>query len=191
MRAKTVRSHFLRTVHYSLLPGLVLMSFLLECTSLSARDLDWPNVGNDKGGTRYSPLKQINGDNVGSLRVAWTYHCGDAGTGTTIECTPIVVDGVVYLTTVTSKVVALNPETGQERWKFDPYANVKIRQPRASGGANRGLAFWREGKKARIFLGAADGRLISLDAATGRPDSEFGNSGTVDLRPGMSENLDT
>lgn len=164
-------------------------SLIVLSADASMNNVDWPNVGNDKGGTRYSPLRQINKKNVGSLRVAWTYHCFDAGTGTTIECTPIVVDGVVYVTTVGSKVVALDPETGHEHWRFDPYAN-KVNQPRASGGVNRGLAFWREGKKARIFLGAADGRLISLDASTGKLDPGFGSGGIVDLRAGMSENLD-
>src|SRR3954454_6077019 len=86
-----------------------------------ADSADWPNVGNDKGGTRYSTLDQINRDNVGKLKVAWTYHTGDAGPATTIECTPLVVDGVMYVTTVKTKVVALDAATGQKRWSFDPY----------------------------------------------------------------------
>jgi quinoprotein glucose dehydrogenase len=152
---------------------------------------DWPSVGNDKGGLRYSKLTQINRKNVKSLEVAWTYHTGDAakGNGSTIECTPIVIEGVMFITTAKSKVVALDADTGIERWKFDPYDNFKVTQPLASGGVNRGVAYWSEGKESRIFLGAADGRLISLDAKTGQPDRAFGNGGTLDLRAGMETDL--
>ena len=66
--------------------------------------LDWRNVGNDKGGMRYSTLKQINRANVQNLQVAWTYHGGDASPGSTIECTPVVVDGVMYVTTSGLKI---------------------------------------------------------------------------------------
>src|SRR5438552_18790215 len=63
----------------------------------AAAGADWPNIGGDKGGTRYSPLARINRENVRNLRVAWTYHTGDAGHDTTIECTPIVIEGVLYV----------------------------------------------------------------------------------------------
>jgi quinoprotein glucose dehydrogenase len=153
------------------------------------KEQDWPNVGGDKGNTRYSSLKQINRKNVASLQVIWTYHTCDAGKGTTIECTPIMIDGKLYLTTVASKVVALEADTGRELWKYDPYGNGPSKQPRASGGVNRGVAYWTDGRQARIFLGASDGRLISLDAKTGLPDRAFGNSGTVDLRSGLGMDL--
>src|SRR5215472_8452075 len=107
-----------------------------------AANRDWPNVGGDKGCTRYSELKQINRENVKELQPAWMYHTGDAGKGTTIECTPIVIDGVMFLTTAGSKVVALDSAAGCELWKYDPYAGVKITEPRASGGVNRGVAYW-------------------------------------------------
>jgi len=162
----------------------------LFAASLPAKDQDWPRVGGDAGGTRFSPLDQVNRRNVSRLQVAWTYHTGDAGKGTTIECTPIVIDGVMFVTTVSSRVVALDAATGKELWQFDPGAGVKITQPRASGGVNRGLAWWKDGRQARIFLGASDGRLISLDAKTGRLDPDFGKAGTVDLREGMGPGLD-
>src|SRR5439155_4917574 len=95
----------------------------------------------------------------------------------------------MYLTTATSRVVALNAATGWERWRYDPYADVKVHQPKASGGVNRGVAYWAHGRQARIFLGVADGRLISLDAKTGQPDPAFGNGGTVDLREGLGMDL--
>jgi len=169
---------------------LCVLPLILPPTS-SAKDRDWPTVGGDKACTRYSPLKQINRSNVSSLQLAWTYHTGDAGNGnsTTIECTPIVIGGVMFITTAVSKVVALHVDTGAEVWKYDPYAGVKRNQPRASGGVNRGVAHWTDGKQSRILLGVADGRLISLDARTGLPDSSFGNAGTVELREGMDAEL--
>ena len=151
--------------------------------------VDWPNVGNDKGGARYSSLSQINRGSVRNLRVAWTYRTGDAEPkGTTIECTPIVVDGVMYVTSVKSKVIALNPATGRELWRYDPYS-TPTRAIIASGGVNRGVAYWSDRKNKRILLGVADGRLISLDAATGAPDPKFGRAGQVDLRQGMETDL--
>jgi quinoprotein glucose dehydrogenase len=151
-----------------------------------AQTVNWPNVGNDKGGMRYSSLRQINTRNVSRLEVAWTYHTGDNSPGTTIECTPIVIDGVMYVTTVRTKVVALDAATGKEKWQFDPYGPGMISNPiRASGGVNRGLAYWSEGKPGglrRVLLGASDARLISLDAQTGKPDPAFGKDGVVDLR---------
>jgi quinoprotein glucose dehydrogenase len=156
---------------------------------LQAADHYWSSVGGDKGCQRYSPLKQINRENVSRLEVAWTWHAGDAGPATTIECTPIVIAGVMYVTTAKSAVAALDAASGIKLWSYDPYAGVTIKQPRASGGVNRGLAWWSDGSRARIFLGASDGRLISLDAMTGRPDVAFGKAGTVDLRDGMDADL--
>src|SRR5258706_5312770 len=118
---------------------------LLLCTLVfqnsTAAENEWPAVGGDKGCLRYSSLDQINRQNVGRLQVAWTYHTGDAGKGTTIECTPIIIGGVMYVTTLASKFFALDAATGRERWKYDPYDAAREHpQPKASGGVNRGLA---------------------------------------------------
>jgi quinoprotein glucose dehydrogenase len=139
---------------------------------------DWLHVGNDRGGMRYSTLKQIDRGNVAQLQVAWTYHCLDASPGSTIECTPVVVDGVMYVTTPGLQVVALAAATGREIWKYSTHA----------GGVNRGIAYWSDGKsqgKRRVFMGTPDGRLIALDASTGVPDAGFGKAGILDLRIGL------
>jgi quinoprotein glucose dehydrogenase len=151
---------------------------------VNARDtVDWPNVGNDKGGTRYSRLTQINRDNVRDLQVAWVYHTGDAAASrSTIECTPVVVEGVMYLTTVQVKVVALDAATGKALWSFDPHTD----------GVNRGIACWSDGKPnglRRVLLATNDGRLIALDARTGQPDPGFGKGGSVDLRAGVARDI--
>jgi quinoprotein glucose dehydrogenase len=170
------------------LPITSVLALLLASATASAAD--WPNPGYDKAGTRSSPLEQINRQNVSKLQVAWTYHTGDGIAGRPIECTPLVVDGVMYVTTVTTNLVALDAATGKELWKFDPYAGRRYSKIKASGGVNRGAAFWSDGKpngQRRVLLGLSDGRLISVDAATGKADAAFGQNGQVDLRAGITE----
>src|SRR5687768_3383012 len=158
----------------------LLFSALLWTISFSAesQNVDWSNPGNDKGGQRYSTLDQINRENVGQLKVAWTYHTKDSGEGTTIECTPLVIEGVAYVTTVKTRIAALNAATGGQVWSFDPYEGDTVKRMRASGGVNRGVAYWTgvDGAR-RVIVGLADGRLLSLDARTGRPDRSFGREG--------------
>jgi quinoprotein glucose dehydrogenase len=149
---------------------------------------DWPFVHGDPGATRFSPLAEITRQNVAALEVAWTYHTGDADPKyfTTIECTPIVVDGVMYITTVRGKVVALDAATGEPRWEFDAAAG-RGRQ-RVAGGVNRGVAYWADPEdrgRGRVFHGSAYGELFALDAATGKPIDAFGEGGMVKLRPGV------
>jgi len=91
---------------------------------------EWSSYGGDPGGTRYSGLNQINRTNVVNLKIAWVYHSGDVSDGTryprksAFECTPIFVDGTLYLTTAFNRVVALDPGCGKERWAFDPKINL-------------------------------------------------------------------
>ncbi len=149
--------------------------------------VDWPGVGNDPGCARYSPLDQIDRENVARLAPIWTYHTGEleGRVGKTIECTPIVVDGVMYLTTGYLRVVALDAATGRELWQFDPSRDHPSGHPPTSGGVNRGCAFWSDGKPGgdrRIIHGTSDGRLFSLDAGTGKLDPKFGEGGIRDLR---------
>ena len=91
-----------------------------------SQDAGWPNYGNDPGGQRYSPLAQVNRDNVAQLKVAWTYRTGvleqlgDLKRSATFEATPILVDGRLYLSTALDHVIALEPDTGKKIWEFDP-----------------------------------------------------------------------
>src|SRR5215207_8905705 len=110
-------------------------SALVSCLSLLAWALlpvgrlsaqEWPHYGGDTGGSKYSPLDSINRSNVGNLKVAWTFNTGDLSDGTTFparsafECTPLVIDGIMYLTTPFSRVIALDAEAGKQIWSFDP-----------------------------------------------------------------------
>ena len=153
---------------------------------------NWIATNGDRGGTRFSRLDQLDRRSVGRLAVAWTYRTGDADPArfTNIECTPIAVDGMLFLTTVRVRVVALDAATGRELWKYEPFPDGARGRILASGGVNRGVAYWSDGKqRRRILLATSDGRLISLDARTGRPDAAFGTGGEVDLRAGLERDI--
>src|SRR5260370_17894487 len=107
----------------------VLMRMLILCLAAStaiAADSGWTAYGHDPGGTRYSPLKQIDRTNVAKLQLAWTYHTGaldspgDANKKSAFEATPILIDATLFLSTPFNVVIALDPVTGREKWKFDP-----------------------------------------------------------------------
>lgn len=157
---------------------------------------EWRSYGGDPGGVRYSPLKQINRVNVTQLERAWTYHTGEidqnAGKGKdspAFQCTPIVVGGLAYLSTPNNRIIALEAETGRERWVFDP----KLDRTKVHNFArSRGVAYWegnagrgRAGK--RILFGTNDGRLIAINAVTGVLCADFGRNGEVDLRQGVAD----
>jgi quinoprotein glucose dehydrogenase len=156
---------------------------------------DWPQYGRNQEGTRYTPLNQINRDNVVYLRKVWEYHTGDFSDGsdgrpeTTFQATPILVDGVLYLATVYGRVIALNPETGAEIWTYDPGIDATVDRGEF---AHRGVTYWRaadavQGRacERRIFVATVDARLIALDAARGTPCPDFGEAGQVALSSGV------
>lgn len=160
---------------------------------------EWPCYGNDPGGSRYANLSQINTENVKQLQVAWTYRTGELETyeGTRLkekaafEATPVMVDGVLYFSTPTCRVIALDAATGREQWTFDPGIDLHADYSEVT---SRGVSFWpapgqtadETGQK-RIFTATLDGRLIALDAATGEMIPSFGREGTVNLRKGFGE----
>ena len=161
----------------------------------SSQSADWPNYGNDPGGMRYSPLAQINTENVTRVHVAWTFHSGDISDGkgdrrrSGFESTPIMLDGTLYVTTPFNRVIALDPTTGKQRWAFDPKIDMKWQS--GDGLTNRGAAAWKEAdaKQAsgqpcsrRIFEATIDARLMAIDADTGKACADFGNAGEVTLR---------
>jgi quinoprotein glucose dehydrogenase len=159
---------------------LWLAAIALLLQSPVTTDSGWPiNGGIDN--IRYSPLTQIDRANVSRLAVAWTYDSGDAFKGSEMQSNPIVVDGVLYATTPTLKVVALEAATGKEVWKFDP-----------SNGAAPGARFRHRGVTVhddRVFVTYRNW-LYALDRRTGRPIPTFGVSGRVDLRDGFDRPAD-
>lgn len=156
---------------------------------------EWPAYGRDPGGSRYSPLSQINRENVKQLKVAWTYRTGDVSDGTNrrstsaFQCTPVLVDGTLYVSTPFNRVIALDPATGAERWAYDP--KIDMTRNYSNQLNSRGLATWLDTRpgsgqpRRRIFTGTNDARLIAVDAATGKPCADFGEGGQVDLTTGV------
>ncbi len=143
---------------------------------------------------RYSNLNQINIKNVSHLRKAWTYHTGELPVSaeargqrqTAFETTPLVVNGVMYISTAANRIIALEPESGRELWKYDSQAG---RSGPVRSRAHRGVAYWPGDKNtaARIIFGTLDGRLIALNAATGVLAPGFGTEGQVNLRAGVAD----
>ncbi|MCS7024413.1 MAG: pyrroloquinoline quinone-dependent dehydrogenase [Bryobacteraceae bacterium] len=149
---------------------------------------EWRHYGGDAGASRYSPCDRIRPSNVKNLKVAWVHRTQDASErpATAIECTPIVVDGVMYLTTARVRVQALDAATGRLLWTFDPAAGGG--GARRSPGVNRGVCYWEDNGDKRIFATYRD-QLWSLDAKTGKPVESFGQRGMVDLKKDFDHDM--
>jgi quinoprotein glucose dehydrogenase len=140
--------------------------------------------GADPLGTKYSALTQINRANVSRLKPAWIFRCDDM-TGqpaSTIECNPIVVDRVAYLTSPGLRLLALDARTGIQRWVFDPWDG------KGGRGVNRGVTFWSDGADRRIFFGAGM-YMYAVNADTGKLVAGFGQGGRIDLREGLDRDV--
>lgn len=173
--------------------------------------LDWRYYGRSPAGTRFLPTSQIDQKNVGDLKVAWTFRTGEVAKGASeFQNTPIQVDDLVYVCTPLNKVIALDADTGKERWQFDP----KV-EDRHTWNRCRGVGYYEPaavkapfqfpedaarrqqqatsnpaGNKicaGRIVLTTIDARMIELDAKTGKPCEDFGKNGTVDLTVGLGK----
>ena len=162
----------------------------------ASADQGWPTYGNDAGGTRYSAASQIDRANVVHLKVAWTYRTGANVIPTRLikkaafEATPILINGVLFLSTPYNHVIALNAQSGFKLWEYDPQVNL---QRNYSEVASRGVSAWRDRTarskqpcSLRIFAGTLDARLLAIDGASGRLCKGFGTNGAVDLNPGAA-----
>ena len=150
---------------------------------------DWPSYGNSAKGTRYSPLDQINSSNVGNLELAWTYRTGAGGA---FKATPLMVGELLYMCTGGNRVVALNAESGELAWQFDPLIDPEhLAQARYFTTGCRGVSYYEappeyDGEcQARILTNTTDARLIAVDALTGERCSFFGDQGEINLTIGM------
>ncbi|HTS34604.1 MAG TPA: PQQ-binding-like beta-propeller repeat protein [Candidatus Solibacter sp.] len=175
---------------------LILLAVICPATATAqqaAANHDWAIYGGTPENNHYSPLAQIDRQNVTKLEVAWTFDTGENDLG--LQTSPIEVDGVLYGLTPTQKVFALDAATGKLLWKFD--SGIKASQP------NRGLAYWSdepqryhpqspaEFKKTRApgqdrrIISAVLNFVYALDATTGKPIPTFGTNGRVDLRDNL------
>src|SRR5579863_5445851 len=176
-----------------LIAGLLATAFLTASVSLAAdnastpakptADVDgariadpapgeWLSNGRSYAEQRFSPLKAINTDNVKNLGVAWEYRTYSTRA---LEGSPIVVDGVMYITAPWSKVWALDAKTGKELWAYDPKVPGGWARYACCDIPNRGVAVWKGG----VFVGTLDGRLVKIDAATGK---EVWSVNTIDKK---------
>ncbi len=158
----------------------------------------WDHFGSDAGGTRFSPLTQITPDNVDQLKVAWVYHTHDYpaerkdATQTTFEASPIIDNDTLYFCSGLSRAFAIDATTGKEKWIYDSKPNLD----RVWSSTCRGVALWKNaGSKdetqeqhqcvKRIFMGTVDGRMVAIDAKTGKACEDFGVHGVIDLTEGL------
>lgn len=174
--------------------SLICLFAILLCTlpagaQRGAQQGEWQAYGGDNASTKYSALDQINSKNVSQVKVAWTWDSPDlplqkanrmlsAFMG--YEVTPLMVNGVLYVSTSLSQVAAINPQTGETIWTFDP-ESYKTGRPTNLGFLHRGVAYWTDGRQERIFIGTGDAYLFALDAKTGKAIADFGTGGKVNL----------
>jgi len=187
------------TIFARLVPLALALLLFGSCAELPSASSDhaaeWAFYGHDPGGDRFSPLDQINVDNVQGLTRAWTFSTGEAewmnsaslSRPSAFECTPLIIGNRLFLSTPSGRVFALDATTGQQIWEFDPFpgktADRKFQ-------ANRGVAYWDGDGTAteggRLFAPLPDGRLVCLNAAVGRPCTDFAEAGFLDLKKDLS-----
>jgi quinoprotein glucose dehydrogenase len=160
----------------------------LTLSSVAAQQ--WPQPAGDQGASHYSPLDMITPANVNQLQVAWEWRPSEKDLpqfGTrpgAFQASPIVIDNVMYVSTMYYGVAALDPATGKELWRYDSKAYEDGQPPNGTGYVHRGVVAWKDRGELRIFLNARY-KLIQLDARTGTPVSTFGSNGIVDLSEGL------
>jgi quinoprotein glucose dehydrogenase len=170
-----------------------LLGLLAVALLASVPAFAWEHWGGDRGGTRFSPLAQITPANVGNLVRAWEFHTGDldsrpraAMARTKFEATPLLVEDSVIFCSPFNEVIALDPGSGAQKWRYDPKISTTLRP--GNRYTCRGVAYWVDDQaaegaacKARIFMGTNDARVIALDARTGIPCADFGTNGEIKL----------
>ena len=149
---------------------------LLPVASIASDQGDWPSHDHDAAGSRFSPLTQITPTNVAQLKPSWSFDTGVTG----IQVTPLVIGGMMYVT-AGRDLIALEPETGRQLWKFTAPGNV----------SRRGVAYWPGDATAppRLFSGAGD-KMVAVDAESGKLSSSFGDGGYVDLKASVRGDVD-
>ena len=181
------------TSRHPVVPALLLVLGTLALHSpLASQSPDWPAYGRDRGGERFSPLQDIHRGNVARLSIAWEYSTGEASPPfrqeVSLEATPLVFRGVMYLSTPLGRVIALDPETGTERW----VTNLEVKPAGFGDFTTRGVSLWADSRARagapcllRVIVATVDARLHALDASNGRRCADFADGGSVNLRNGL------
>jgi quinoprotein glucose dehydrogenase len=177
-------------------------AIILASSVITANAQDWPSYGGDNGSSKYSPLDQISAENVDQLEIVWEWLSLDNATVASnladgnnravpagYKATPLVVDGIMYVSTSFGRVVALDAANGALRWSFDTRA-WEAGRPMNLGYNTRGVAYWARGDKKRLFFATYDSYLWSIDVVSGTPDENFGDAGRADLTLGLGREFD-
>ncbi|MBD0365899.1 MAG: pyrroloquinoline quinone-dependent dehydrogenase [Flavisolibacter sp.] len=184
---------------------ILLQSLFSACTTFRKSTTkyagdNWNEYAGDETKSRYSTLTQINKQNVNQLKLAWVYRSGDFSQSpqTTMECNPVVIDGVLFASTPELKLIALNAATGKELWRFDPLPPEVLKElhtkekidirPGTGYWVNRGVLYWEKGGDKRIYYSAGI-FLFAINANTGKLISTFGEKGKIDLRQGLQRDV--
>ena len=168
---------------------------------------EWHFFGGDSGSTKYSSLDLIDKENVANLEIAWRWESVDGRFNIdqlkaeypnlqvandvsnvsidSLKAAPLMVDGVIYISTPFYQAAAIDAASGETLWVHDPRSYASGIPIMMLGFSSRGLAYWSEDEQSRVIWGTGDGYLLQVDAVTGEPIEEFGNSGRVDLIAGI------
>jgi quinoprotein glucose dehydrogenase len=161
--------------------------------SAPAQRVEWPAFAGDLAATKFSPLADVNRDNVARLTKAWEWATGETPNPTTharpgnFQATPLMIGDTLFLSTSYNRVIALDASTGREIWAFDPKTSLTGQPPNGTGFVHRGVATWTDGQHRRVFINSR-WNLIAIDASTGRPIHDFGDTGYVDLTRELTRN---
>ncbi len=177
----------------------VLLSAWSASSQQGAPAGQWPTYGGDHASTKYSPLDQIDRGTVDRLQVVWRWASPDNEVVTTnrtilpslpaaFKATPVLANGVLYIKTSLSQAAAIDAATGETLWVFDP-GTWEGARPANMGYNARGVAYWSDGRDARIFLPTGNAYLWAIDARTGRPIADFGADGAIDATQGLRRQI--
>ena len=183
------------------LVGLAFVSASLAQAQSSRPAGEWHATGGDHSNTKYSPLAQITAANFTDLEIAWRWTSISTEVTERIDSirpngfktTPLMANGLLYLSTAVGQVAALNAGTGELVWSFDPRSYERMGSPASMGWQHRGVAYWEddESDDARIFIALHDLRLLALNARTGSLYPDFGESGLVDLSGSLGREINS
>lgn len=175
------------------LVAATVLSLISVCSfaQAGAPNGQWPYHSGDRGSTKYAALDQIDRENVGDLEIAWRWRTVDTEIARenrlrpgSFKTAPLMVDGVLYVSTAISQIAAIDAGTGETLWVHDP-ESYKRGRPANSGFQHRGVAYWTDGTDGRIVIATGGRQLVAVNAKTGEPYADFGTDGWVDLGIGL------
>ena len=181
------------------LVGLILALGVAPLAAQSDRVGEWRAFGGDPENTKYSPLSQVTPDNFLDLEIEWRWTPISANVlrerairAGQFRATPLMIDGLVYVSTSLGQVAALDAGTGELEWAYDPRSYDRIDRPANSGWQHRGVSYWEDDvtNDARVFIATHDLRLVALNARTGALYPDFGEDGIVDLSGNLGRPVD-